>query len=72
MKRNMMKIAEEDWKNIPGAYQPTAAEIATLAEMVFPDSRTPEAMFDAIGIAFRYGFELGRRYEKKLGKEAAR
>ena len=67
-KRNMMKIVGKDWENIPERYQLTVSEMQTLKDMLFPGMCPPEGWFDVAGILFRYGFELGRRYEKKHGK----
>ena len=40
--------------------------------MVFAEAAPPDIFFDAIGIVFRYGFELGRRYEKRHGAQAGK
>ena len=71
MKRNMMKISGDNWKNIPERYQLTVYEIQDLKEMIFSDMCPPEKWIDVTGIVFRYGFELGRRYEKQHGKKTS-
>ena len=63
MKRDMLKIAGKDWTSIPERYQLTDSEYQILMEML-----QKEKWWELFGILFRYGFQLGRRYEKKHGK----
>ena len=68
MKRDMMKIAGEDWKSVPKAYQPEGEDFEALKEKIFQGEKGTGDLYDALGILFRYGFQLGRRYEKRNGK----
>lgn len=72
MKRDMMKIAGKGWKNIPPKYQPGCEDLITLKEMIYQDEQPSEKMYCCFGILFRYGFELGRRYEKRHGAQAGK
>lgn len=70
MKRNMMKIAGKGWKGIPARYELEIENYLEVKEMVFAEGAPPNVFFHAVGIVFRYGFELGRRYEKRHGAQA--
>lgn len=67
MKRDMLCIARQAIDKIPTAYDLKAAEFRLLEEI----SRKPSGngLWDAICIAFRYGFILGTRREKALAKK---
>ena len=69
MKRDMMKIAGESWKGVPERYQPGLEDFEALKEMIFQGGEGLEALWNAFGILFRYGFQLGRRYEKRNGRK---
>ncbi len=70
MKRDMMKIAGKGWRGIPDRYDMELENYFAVKEMVFAEAAPPEVFYDAIGIVFRFGFELGRRYEKRHGAQA--
>lgn len=65
MKRNMLKIAGENWKGFPDRYSPTVSEERIALKLAMEKS-----VYDAFDLMFRYGFQLGRRYEKKHGKRS--
>lgn len=67
MKRDMLCTARQAIGKIPTVYDLTADELRLLEEI----ARKPNAngLWDAIGIAFRYGFILGTRHEKTLAKK---
>lgn len=67
MKRNMTKIAEQIKGKIPDAYQLKGSEWLELAEKA--REPYPDALWDALIIAFRYGFALAQRYEKNKRKK---
>ena len=70
MKRDMMRIVGEGSEGVPMEYQLTASEIQELWGMVFQDGDLSDNLFDVFGILFQYGFQLGRRYEKRHGRNA--
>ena len=69
MKRNMMKIADEGRKSIPEGYQLEMDELRSLMRMVYQYDDVSEGLWNAFGILFRYGFQLGRRCEKRHGRK---
>lgn len=69
MKRDMMKIAEEGRKNIPEGYQLEMDELRELMAMVYRYDDVSEGLWNVFGILFRYGFQLGRRCEKRHGRK---
>ena len=69
MKRDMMKIAGESWKGVPERYQPGHEDFEALKEMIFQGGEGSEDLWNAFEILFRYGFQLGRRYEKRNGRK---
>lgn len=64
-KRNMLKIAGDDWEKIPDRYSPTMDD-----EWIALKMAMEKDIYRAFGLMFRYGFQLGRRYEKKHGKRS--
>lgn len=66
MKRNMKKIANEIQGRIPNGYALSYGECVELSQLI--DS---EKEYDAICIAFNYGFALAQRYEKNRRKRGA-
>lgn len=69
MKRNMMKIAGTDYSGVPELYQMTTDEVDALAKMLFEGDDPRRRFWDVSGILFRYGFQLGRRCEKRHGRK---
>lgn len=61
MKRDMMKTSEKVKGNIPTQYDLTGEELQELHELIHSGS---DGEFDALSIAFKYGFALGARAEK--------
>lgn len=66
MKRNMKKIADSMRGKIPGAYQMSMSEWIQLARMA--RGPEPSGVYDAVIMAFRYGFALAQRLEKNTRK----
>lgn len=66
MARNMEKIAENMKNKIPDRYTLSLFEYAYLADMAKGTGK--DAAYDAVAMAFRYGFALGRRYQKNRQK----
>ena len=66
MKRDMMKTAQS--VILPDHYCITLEETETLRDL--EQHEGTEGLFNAIMIAFRYGFVLGERYEKKRQSDA--
>ena len=68
MTRDMMKTADLAHENIPGAYDLTCGELTQLMEIAIPEelrSLVPlDGVYDAITVAFRYGFVLGSRAQR--------
>lgn len=71
MLRNMEKIVSDTKGKIPSGYQLTYAEVVRLVKMAVGGGDTNSA-FEAICIAFDYGFALGRRCEKRQKKTPAK
>lgn len=63
MKRDMRKIAGTSWKGIPYPYQPGADDYVIFLEIA------DNSLWNAFDILFRFGFQLGRRCEKRHGKK---
>ena len=61
MKRDMMKTSNSMIGRIPGRFDMTLLELQQLIEILH-NGRGGE--FDALDIAFRYGFALGARAER--------
>lgn len=61
MKRDMMKTSNSMIDRIPGRFDMTIWELRQLIEILH-NGRDGE--FDALSIAFRYGFALGARAER--------
>lgn len=70
MQRDMWKIAKSMEKKIPGAYDLRYKECIQLNEKW--SSGEPNARFDAILTAFRYGFALALRMEANRRKRVQR
>lgn len=66
MKRNMTMIAEQIKGKIPDAYQLKGSEWLELAEKAHEPYS--DALWDALIMAFNYGFALGQRCEKNRRK----
>lgn len=66
MKRNMKKIASETEGKIPDRYSITFGECMELSRMIGDGKK-----FDAICMAFNYGFALALRYEKNRRRRGA-
>lgn len=64
MKRNMQKIIDEGLKDLNYRYSMTREEISFL----YTKAKNNE-IFDALNMAFTYGFELGRRAERNSTKK---
>lgn len=62
MKRNMIKTADLVKGKIPTMYDMDSFDMAQLLDILHSDSIDRE--FEALDIAFRYGFALGSRAEK--------
>ena len=62
MKRNMMKTVEKVKGNIPTMYDIDSSEINELCKILKAGSS--DAIFNALSIAFEYGFILGARAHK--------
>ena len=62
MKRDLMKTAGT-WEDVPRRYIPTWSELISVYEI------THEDMAEAIGLAFRFGFQLGRKCEERHRKK---
>ena len=60
-----MKIAGTTWKGFPDRYTPTISEEEIALKLAMEKDITRG--FD---LMFRYGFQLGRRYEKKHGRRS--
>ncbi len=69
MKRDMWKIAESIKEKIPAAYDLRCIECIQLNEKW--SSGGPDAKYDAILTAFRYGFALAQRMEANKRKRGA-
>lgn len=67
MKRDMMKIVAETKGKVPRAYNMTCVELMRLMEISVGGGDT-NAAFEAITMAFDYGFALGVRSEKNKKK----
>ncbi|MDO5327755.1 MAG: hypothetical protein Q4G00_13680 [Clostridia bacterium] len=61
MKRDMIKTSNSTIGHIPGMYDMTILELQQLIEILH-NGRDGE--YDALDIAFRYGFALGARAER--------
>lgn len=62
MKRNMEKIIDEMNGRIPARYDLTGSEWERLVKKA--RGPMPDDTWDAIVMAFKYGFALAQRYEK--------
>lgn len=62
MKRNMMKTVEKVKGNIPTMYDMDSSEMDELYRILKEGSS--DAIFNALSIAFDYGFMLGARAQK--------
>lgn len=70
MKGRMKNAIAEVSGRIPNGYQLTGQEILKLIDIATARPETPiDAAWDAIGAAFKYGFALGRRCEKRYNKK---
>ena len=70
MKGRMKNAIAEVSGRIPNGYQLTGQEILELIDIATARPETPiDAAWDAIGTAFKYGFALGRRCEKRYNKK---
>lgn len=70
MKGRMKNAIDEVSGRIPDGYQLTSQEILELIGIATAKPETPiEAAWDAIGTAFKYGFALGRRCEKRYSQK---
>lgn len=67
MKRDMEKIAEEMKNKIPESYLLSLPEYKYLANKA--RGKEPDAAYDAVAMAFRYGFALGQRHEKRQAQQ---
>ena len=70
LKGRMKNAIAEVSGRIPNGYQLTYSEIVELIGIATAKPETPiDAACDAIGTAFKYGFALGRRCEKRYNKK---
>lgn len=70
MKGRMKNAIAEVSGRIPNGYQLTGQEILELIDIATARPETPiDAAWDAIGAAFKYGFALGRRCEKRYAQK---
>lgn len=66
MKRNMEKIIDEMTGRIPERYELTGGEWLRLVKKA--RGPMPDDTWNAIIMAFEYGFALAQRYEKRKNK----
>lgn len=70
MKGRMKNAIAEVSGRIPDGYKLTSSEMLELIGIATARPETPiDAVWDAIGAAFKYGFALGRRCEKRYAQK---
>ena len=63
MNRNMEKLSESARKVIPAEYDINSEELTRLRNMIYSGDK--DKVFDAVCIAFNFGFVMGNRATRR-------